>query len=153
LWIVLNKKMISTSDNMPLKPMQLHPGSLVRSLKATHCGCRPKSSNYNSKPATMKKYLLIRFYFIISQWITAQVTDTLIDFRDGQVFKTIKLGSQVWMGENLNYTTDSSSWCYDNLPENCIIYGRLYTWEIGNKVCPVGWHLPGDEEWKTLNRT
>jgi uncharacterized protein (TIGR02145 family) len=73
----------------------------------------------------------------------------LIDNRDFQEYKITKIGDQTWMAQNLNYRTNDS-WCYGDKGANCTKFGRLYTWEEALTVCPKGWHLPSNEEWKTL---
>jgi uncharacterized protein (TIGR02145 family) len=87
-----------------------------------------------------------------------------------QTYKTVVIGSQTWMAENLNYQpTSGNSWCYENSADSCNKYGRLYDWSTAMNistsynsstyggsdvkhqgVCPLGWHLPSRNEWDIL---
>jgi uncharacterized protein (TIGR02145 family) len=112
-------------------------------------------------------------------WDVLQSKDKLVGnafvfkVKVGEEFKTVKIGNQVWMAENLNVDhyrngdpipevkddnqwskLNSGAWCYyDNEVANGKIYGKLYNWYAVNDargLCPVGWHVPSDAQWTIL---
>jgi uncharacterized protein (TIGR02145 family) len=102
-----------------------------------------------------------------------EVNNIIVDSRDGQQYKTVKIGNQVWFAENLKATKfndgtdiplvkDSTTWAGLKTPGYCWykndegsfkwVYGALYNWYSVNtgKLCPIGWHVPLSDEWHTL---
>jgi uncharacterized protein (TIGR02145 family) len=110
-------------------------------------------------------------------------TAIFVDLRDGNEYKIIQIGDQIWFAENLRYASENS-YCYKNKEENCKKFGRLYTNnpnctnikgsnQYGNPLsfmctqremrhvisdslfhtCPKGWHIPSTEDWDTLFQT
>lgn len=78
--------------------------------------------------------------------------NTLTDLRDNKVYKTVTIGEQIWTAENMNYKykAGSKSFCYNNSEKYCSLYGRLYTSDSKNVICPEKWHLPDSTEWEIL---
>jgi len=141
-------------------PTQSH---IFASWTVTGTGATIANENSATTTVTMTANATITANFRINPFNPNINYDTLTDSRDGKSYRTVTIGTQTWMAENLNFNANSSV-CYDNIPSNCNTYGRLYDWNTAmggtasssaspsgrRGICPADWHIPSNAEWTTL---
>ena len=127
---------LSSSESVILSG-DSHEGSSSSSTKSSSSEAKSSSSSVTPKSSSSEKAESSSSKVTEPAEVT---TGTMTDSRDGQTYKTVTIGTQTWMAENLNYaytdvpykqgnyTSDSTSWCYKDDANNCSKYGRLYTW-------------------------
>ena len=188
----------SSSSESVILSSDSHEGSCSSSTKSSSSGAKSSSSSVTPKSSdsetsvsssSVKSSSSVAFSSSTkssssekAESSSSKVTEpaevtagTMIDSRDGQTYKTVTIGTQTWMAQNLNYET-ANSYCYADNASYCSKYGRLYTWaaamdSVGTwsanskgcgkgkacsptypvqGVCPSGWHLPTKAEFETL---
>jgi uncharacterized protein (TIGR02145 family) len=122
-----------------------------------------------------RKVIVTLLFSLIANCAISQNNDLKVTDIDGNVYNTVKIGDQIWMKENLRVTHFNNGdkiettspdtldisdlkdpefqWAYNGDENNAPVYGRLYTWYVvadNRNVCPVGWHVPSDEEFCQL---
>lgn len=127
---------------------------------------------YETKMYDGEKYLCHKGF-----WRRSASFGKITDSRDSQTYLTVKIDSQGWMAENLNYSDSATSpnlkknsWCYQDSAKYCNLFGRLYSWSAAMNLdaaygaksadsviryphkglCPDGWHIPTKKEFQRL---
>lgn len=95
------------------------------------------------------KFSFVLIFIFLTAYSFAEEVFVLKDSRDNQEYRTVQIGSQVWMAENLSFEVEQS-FCYTRFGYDCRKYGRFYTWDFARNVCPTGWHLPTAAEFEQL---
>ncbi len=108
-------------------------------------------------PNTVETMTFVTTEYLNQELLADGGYGVLLDERDGKVYRTIQIGTQTWMAQNLNYNyvknNEDRTWCSGENNANtttCETSGRLYLRDDSPAICPDGWKLPSMSEWKTL---
>jgi len=161
----------NTSENPTTSNFKTTDGTGVGTYTSTITGLSPNSTYYVRAYATNSEGTAYGEQKTFSTLRDTPIEyGSLTDSRNNKVYKTVTIGDQVWMAENLAYLpsvvgpateshTDPYYYVYDydgtdldaaTATENYQTYGALYNWPAAMVACPEGWHLPSDDEWTEL---
>ena len=170
-WNPKNTKMGELLDGPFTGKKMVFDKDTLRYANSTEVGWNRGCVNYLNDSSIVLDGQLSHYKCTAGEWkFDIKGSSGSMKDKAGVEYRTITIGNQVWMAENLNYEVEGQSVCFDNLADNCAKYGRLYTWaaavgktegECGygktcelpdtvRGVCPEGWHLPSKAEWETL---
>ena len=139
----------SSSEKNEVSSSSEKPVESSSSEKVEESSSSEKSSSSAGIPS--KLYDCETYKCVTTKYLNPDIDyGEYLDVRDTQVYRTVQIGEQVWMAQNLNYKNDNQSFCFDSDTLYCKEKGRLYTWENALKVCPEGWHLPDSSEYNAL---
>lgn len=175
-----NFKVLGTSQLLSV-PYSLFSGNGVQYNMSLTCNETTEGMiRYNNEKKTMEFCDGAAWNSFGNSGSNPTCGEDFIDPRDGQVYPTVKIGSQCWMAKNLNFgiykesvfTNDDHSdvknngtvekYAYDNTENNFNVYGGLYDWqemmnynftEGSQGICPDGWHVPSYDEYVELVET
>ena len=157
----------SSSSQAPVssssKPAPKSSSSSAKSSSSVPPSSSSSAPQSSSSSETPKSSAALYFYdctehdCVTTEFLNPEISyGELLDKRDNQVYRTLVISNHVWTAQNMNYEIVSekgkskNNWCYNDDPEYCKKFGRLYNWEAAQKVCPEGWHLPTADEWLEL---
>ena len=139
----------SSSENSSSSSIKESSSSVMESSSSSRKVAEIKPNNYykvNCPEGIVCKYVITDF--LNQEFLASDKYGEILDERDGQIYKTIEIGTQTWLAQNMNY--DTTGFCYENVSENCEKYGKLYLKNVASKICPTGWKLPDSSEWRML---
>ncbi len=143
--VAYNMSLLYNSDTVGMTRCDKEIRLSVRCVKDEGVASKYSSSSVSLSSSSLKSSSSVEPAVLPSEIVKGTMTDE----RDSRNYKTVVIGSQTWMAQNLNYKT-ANSFCYSEQKNYCSMYGQMYKWADAMKACPSGWHLPTETEWRTL---